>query len=96
MSRHTTQFKQEIIDKIYTYQEYQEIDDFFNFVLSKIISQHDKHMVISLLTDITSILDDGVQYDIVTDTLDYLTGYYGSLNQHSSAYQFVEKLSKIT
>lgn len=95
MSRHTTQFKQEIIDKIYTYQEYQEIDNFFTFVLSKMMNHHDKYMMIELLTNITAILDDGVQYDIVTDTLDYLTGYYGSLNQHSSAYQFVEKLSKI-
>lgn len=84
----------DILNKLNQYHTYTEIGNFFEFVLEKITCRNDKLLMTELLTKITASIDDEVQYNIITDTLDYLMGFYGSLNKNSQAYAFVEKLSR--
>lgn len=84
----------EIANQLNQYHHFSEINDFFEFVLEKITCRNDKLLMIELLTKMTASIDDEVQYNIVTDTLDYLTGFYGSLDKNSQAYVFVERLSR--
>lgn len=93
MSKHLIT-EDDIIGKLNQYRSYSNIQDFFEFVLEKITCRNDKLLMIELLTKMTTSIDDEVQYNIVTDTLDYLTGFYDSLNKNSQAYAFVEKLSR--
>lgn len=93
MSKHLIT-EDNILDKLNQYRSYSDIQDFFEFVLKKITCRNDKLLMIELLTKMTASIDDEVQYNIITDTLDYLIGFYGSLDKNSQAYAFVEKLSK--
>ena len=85
--------KEEILNELNRYTDYEEINDFFKFLIRLDTKDHSLKILIEVMTVISSeISDKSVKYAILTDTLDYLTGYYGYIEPNSYKYKFIKML----
>lgn len=91
-------FKTHILKELATYQNYAEIERFFDFIIEIKNSKNiDLDSLVNLLTQLArDIKQDSLAHDILTDTLDYMTGWYSlnSIIANTPRANFIKNLKK--
>lgn len=86
-----------VLNELETYQNYEDIEKFFDFILMlKTSKRMELDFLVDLLMKLTGEMPEGLAYTILTDTLDYMVGWYSSSSilPNTSVANFIENLKK--